>query len=81
MFERGGDWYVRNGNGSEHRLLDIAPTLERAALRDPVHMAARRAAAGRCQCGNDQPDPMSWPCSAGCGWQEDEWPDNALDSF
>lgn len=43
MFQRepGGDWYVRDGDGAEHRLLDIAPTLERDALKDPAHVAAR----------------------------------------
>lgn len=41
MFERGGDWYIMSG-GKEHRLLDLAPELEREALRDPVYVAARR---------------------------------------
>lgn len=42
LFERSGEWWVRNGDGSNHRLLDIAPTLERDALKDEYHMRQRR---------------------------------------
>lgn len=42
LFERDLDWYIRNGDGTPHRLLDVAPTLERDALKDSDHMAARR---------------------------------------
>lgn len=41
--EPGGDWYGRNGDGTEYRLLDVAPTLERDALKNMTHVAARLA--------------------------------------
>jgi hypothetical protein len=45
--EPDGDWYIRDGSGSEHRLLDLAPVLERQALKDPEHVAARKGVSAR----------------------------------
>lgn len=45
-FERDGDWYIRNGDGTTYRLLDLAPNLEREALMDADHIAARKRRLG-----------------------------------
>lgn len=39
--EPGGDWYIKNGDGTEHRLIDLAPNLEREALTDEKYIASR----------------------------------------
>lgn len=59
MFKRGNDWYLINGKGQEIRLLDHAPNLERQALRDPAHVAARERIAVR-----DPRTEDEWPDNA-----------------
>lgn len=46
VFQRDLDWHIRNGDGTTHRLLDVAPTLERDALKDADHIAARKRRLG-----------------------------------
>lgn len=47
LFERDGEWYIRNGDGTTHKLLAIAPNLEREALKDADYIAARREGGAR----------------------------------